>query len=67
MRVISVCEVCGSSNITFIGIDTCVCNICNKTRKPKDKIVQSPYERTKSKVYATGNRWAIENFNATHN
>jgi len=27
----------------------------------------SPYERTKSRVYATGNKWAIENFNATHN
>lgn len=27
----------------------------------------SPYERTKRAVYATGNRWAIENFEATHN
>jgi hypothetical protein len=27
---------------------------------------RSPYERTKRAVYATGNRWAIENFNATH-
>lgn len=26
----------------------------------------SAYERTKSQVYATGNRWAIENFHATH-
>jgi hypothetical protein len=26
----------------------------------------SPYERTKNEVYATGNKWAIENFNATH-
>ena len=26
----------------------------------------SPYERTRNAVYATGNRWAIENFNATH-
>ncbi len=24
------------------------------------------YERRKAQVYATGNRWAIENFNATH-
>lgn len=28
--------------------------------------VLSPYERTRNAVYATGNRWAIENFNATH-
>ena len=27
----------------------------------------SMYERTKAQVYATGNKWAIENFNATHN
>jgi len=26
----------------------------------------SPFERTRNKVYATGNKWAIENFNATH-
>ena len=26
----------------------------------------TPYERCRSAVYATGNRWAIENFNATH-
>lgn len=26
----------------------------------------SPYERTKRQVYATGNKWAIENFHATH-
>ena len=26
-----------------------------------------PYSRTRARVYATGNRWAIENFNATHN
>lgn len=24
------------------------------------------FERTKAQVYATGNKWAIENFNATH-
>lgn len=27
---------------------------------------QSPYERTRAMVYATGNKWAIENFNALH-
>ena len=26
-----------------------------------------PYERTRAAVYASGNRWAIENFEATHN
>ena len=28
---------------------------------------ETPYERTRRAVYATGNKWAIENFNATHN
>ncbi len=28
---------------------------------------ETPYERTKRQVYATNNKWAIENFNATHN
>lgn len=32
----------------------------NSSRKP------TPYERTKAQVYATGNKWAIENFHATH-
>lgn len=27
---------------------------------------ESMYERTKRQVYATGNKWAIENFHATH-
>ena len=27
---------------------------------------EDPYERTKRQVYATGNKWAIENFHATH-
>ena len=38
--------------------------------KPKPKKIQrtvgSPYERARAAVYATGNKWAIENFHATH-
>lgn len=30
------------------------------------KYIKTPQERTRDYVYATGNRWAIENFNATH-
>lgn len=32
----------------------------SKERKP------DPYERTRAQVYASGNKWAIENFEATH-
>lgn len=35
--------------------------------KKEHTVRLSPYERTRRAVYATGNRWAIENFNATHN
>lgn len=28
---------------------------------------KTPHERTRDVVYATGNRWAKENFDATHN
>lgn len=27
----------------------------------------TPQERTRQQVYATGNKWAIENFENTHN
>lgn len=30
------------------------------------KLNRNLYERRKAQVYATGNKWAIENFNATH-
>lgn len=48
-------------------------SVSKKTETSKEKSKGSasarnanPQERTKSAVYATGNKWAIENFNATH-
>ena len=35
-------------------------------KKNSDYYKTSAYERTKAQVYATGNKWAIENFHATH-
>lgn len=32
----------------------------------KTEYVMSPFERQEAAVYATGNKWAIENWNATH-
>lgn len=43
------------------------CSICEAFEKrpcPPPKL--SPYEKTKAQVEATGNKWAIENFHATH-
>lgn len=33
---------------------------------PTSPTRSTPFERTRAAVYATGNRWAIENFNNTH-
>lgn len=43
----------------IISVDGEEENSSNRTR-------YNPYQRTRSAVYATGNKWAIENFNATH-
>ncbi len=66
MRMTTVCGKCGSSDIDYLGNGRCYCRDCKKEQDSVDKIIQSPYERTRAAVYATGNRWAIENFNATH-
>lgn len=39
---------------------------CGIAYSSKQERPQSVYERTKAQVYATGNKWAIENFHATH-
>lgn len=44
-----------------IEIKLKVNEIQNKPKRP------DPYTRNKMSVYATGNKWAIENWNATHN
>ena len=66
MRFKTVCRKCGSNNIEYLFNDRCFCNECNMETDSKDVVVESPYERTRNAVYATGNKWAIENFNATH-
>lgn len=58
----------------------CHCNldpgeICDCHKRPQKKAEaqarpmtrpMSPYDRVRAQVHATGNRWAIENFEATH-
>lgn len=41
-------------------------SVANKPRRLSYMRAMSPYERTRAMVYATGNKWAIENFNAVH-
>ena len=66
MRIKTVCGHCGSKDIEYISGDRCFCNVCRMERKSKDIVIESPQERTRRAVYSTGNRWAIENFEATH-
>ena len=71
----SYCAKCGGRNFEYAGnwedgtrFERCFCKDCNEETPVIEKWVdtRSPYERCRDAVYATGNRWAIENFNATH-
>lgn len=66
MRTKTVCSYCGSDDIEYLGHDRCDCSECQRERDTREIVVESPFERTRRAVYATGNRWAIENFEATH-
>lgn len=66
MRTKTVCAHCGSSEIEYLGNDRCYCRKCEAEHGTRDKVIETPYERTRREVYATGNRHAIENFEATH-
>lgn len=66
MREITVCAVCGGKNIDYKGQNIGYCHDCGREVETKDIYIATPYERTRARVYATGNRWAVENFNATH-
>lgn len=71
MRLVTVCAVCRGTNIDctsdkYLHTDRCFCRKCNEEQESIDVFVDSPYERARNAVYATGNKWAIENFNSTH-
>lgn len=59
------CETC--MNYAVCDDDDKDCGICGVFESKPTYHKQTPYERTRAQVYATGNKWAIENFNATHN
>ena len=68
------CWNCSSFDLSVIGTGhSYICNSCGTVVMEEENVRptrpvrrMSPYERTKAQVYATGNKWAIENFNATH-
>ena len=69
MRMVSYCAECGGKNFDYIDgthYERGYCHDCEKEVEIIDKFIMDPYDRTRAAVYATGNKWAIENFNATH-
>lgn len=60
------CKVCGSNDVDYLGEDKWYCKSCKAEAPVWEIYIPHPYERARAAVYATGNRWAIENWNATH-
>lgn len=66
MKVIGMCAVCKSEEVDYLERETCYCFKCGKVRDYSQRFIETPQERLKRQVYATGNKWAIENWKATH-
>lgn len=68
------CPKCGRSFPRLLALSrtdnkTMICDECG-IREALGAVpnrMMSPQEKTRAAVYATGNKWAIENYNATHN
>lgn len=62
-----ICKKCNSETV-YVGKGVWVCENCGTTTEKETRTSPrvSMYERTRAQVYATGNKWAIENFHATH-
>ena len=52
----------------MLGWNACLDEIERHDKPAQKRITKTkdPFERTRAAVYATGNKWAIENFEATH-
>jgi len=69
-----ICPKCGRKFERLLALSradnkTMICDSCG-TIEALDSLshgVLTPQEWTRIAVMATGNKWAIENFNATHN
>ena len=69
------CPICGEKYERLLALSrrdntTMICDRCGMMEALDDYgkyRLSAPQERTKAAVYATGNKWAIENFEATHN
>lgn len=68
------CPKCGRSFEQLLAVSrtdnkTMICDKCG-VKEALDSLpkgILTPQERTRIQVAATGNKWTMENFNATHN
>ena len=63
-----ICNECGAdgyNDIKYLGHDEYECVKCG-SHNVREEYIPHPAECRMAAVYATGNRWAIENWNATH-
>ncbi len=68
-----ICPKCGRSFERLLALsrtdnETMICDECGTVEALESfsQGILSPQERTRIAVMATGNKWAIENFNTTH-
>lgn len=54
------CDICNDTKVIPARIDLCLNN------RKKDANI-NPQQGRRNQIIATGNKWAIENWNATHN
>ena len=71
MKICPKCKRSFSRLLALSRVDnkTMICDGCG-TMEALDSVphgILMPQERTRLAVAATGNKWAMENFNATHN
>lgn len=74
VNVMAKCPKCGRSFPRLLALSrtdnkTMICDECgvHEALGAVPPRTMSPQEKTRAAVYATGNRWAIENYEATHN
>ena len=63
-----ICNNCGADkydDIEYIGHDSYKCLKCG-SNNVREMYIPHPAEVRRAQVYATGNKWAIENWEATH-
>lgn len=59
MRCVTVCKKCRGKDLEYLCDERWFCNKCKSEQDTDEVFIETPYERTRRAVYATGNKWAI--------